>query len=633
MPVFPGEFAMMCRILLVLLTFCSSAFAAAPLNRTPAPGEYNKPEQTAAAMKLPEGFKVKVFAGEPDLSQPIAMCFDHRGRIWAIENFSYPNWAATGKDRVVILEDTDGDGDMDTKKVFWEKGNFASGIQVGFGGVYVGSPPNLLFIPDKDGDDKPDGPAQVLLDGWGHHDTHETMNSFIWGPDGWLYGCQGVFTHSKVGKPGTPDKERTPINAGVWRYHPTKHLFEVFAEGGSNQWGIDYNDHGQMFMTACVIPHLYHIIQGGHYKRQAGRHFNPNVYADIQTIRTHQHYAAAYAGALCYLGDQFPSKYRNQLFFHNIHASKVHMDTFERKGSGYIGKLGEHDIAINIGRKIAEHDKRGTGFINSGDKWVRGLALRTGPDGSVFINDWYDKRPCHQLRPHDQDLEFKTGRIYKLSYGEPKPVKGIDLSKLSDEELLELQFHDNDWWVRTARRVLQERAALGKDLGAIARVLPAFVRKAQQAGTEKYLRLIWAIHAMDGLWGEDQDAQIQMADLLHYKDEYIRAWAIQLAMEDGKVSSEIHGDMVSLAKDDNSPVVRLYLASACQRMKANQAWPIVEALAKHEADKDDHNLPLMIWYAIEPLVQQDKARALKLATQTKIPLLRQFIARRAASAK
>ena len=134
---------------------------------------------------------------------------------------------------------------------------------------------------------------QVLLDGWGQHDTHETLNSFTWGPDGWLYGCHGVFTHSRVGKPGTPDSKRTPINAGIWRYHPTRHVFEVFAHGTSNPWGIDFDARGQLIITACVIPHLYHMIQGGRYERQGGQHFNPYTYDDIKTIADHRHYLGA----------------------------------------------------------------------------------------------------------------------------------------------------------------------------------------------------------------------------------------------------------------------------------------------------------------------------------------------------
>ncbi len=167
------------------------------------------------------------------------------------------------------FEDTNGDGSLDSRKVFAEGLNLVSGLEVGFGGVWIGAAPYLMFLADANGDDVADGEPKILLDGWGYQDTHETLNTFIWGPDGWLYGCHGVFTHSRVGKPGTPDDQRIPINAGIWRYHPTQHVFEVFAHGTSNPWGVDFNDHGQAFLTACVIPHLYHIIQGGRYERQA----------------------------------------------------------------------------------------------------------------------------------------------------------------------------------------------------------------------------------------------------------------------------------------------------------------------------------------------------------------------------
>ena len=176
----------------------------------------------------------------------------------------YPRRVADedAKDRILIFEDSDNDGRFDTRKVFAEHLNLVSGIEVGFGGVWV-APPRISFIPDRDADDRAGRRAQVLLDGWGQHDTHETLNSFTWGPDGWLYGCHGVFTHSRVGKPGTPDSERMPINAASGDIIPYAHVFEVFAQGTSNPWGIDFDARGQMFITACVIPHLYHMIQGG----------------------------------------------------------------------------------------------------------------------------------------------------------------------------------------------------------------------------------------------------------------------------------------------------------------------------------------------------------------------------------
>ena len=150
-------------------------------------------------MTVPDGFQVTLFAGEPDVVQPIAFTIDDRGRLWVAEAYSYPRRVPDDQanDRILIFEDTDGDGQFDTRKVFAEKLNLVSGLEVGFGGVWVGAAPHLLFIPDQDGDDRPDGPPQILLDGWGYQDTHETLNSFTWGPDGWLYGCHGVFTHSQ----------------------------------------------------------------------------------------------------------------------------------------------------------------------------------------------------------------------------------------------------------------------------------------------------------------------------------------------------------------------------------------------------------------------------------------------------
>ena len=155
------------------------------------------PKQAVAKMALPDPFEVRIFASEPDIGEPIAFTFDDRGRIWVVENYNYVNRRSHTSEqvtRIQILEDENGDGVFDRKKLFTDQLTFSSGIAVGFGGIFVGSPPNFSFIPDADGDDQPDGPPEVLLNGWGIHDRHETLNSFIWGPDGWLYGCHGVFT-------------------------------------------------------------------------------------------------------------------------------------------------------------------------------------------------------------------------------------------------------------------------------------------------------------------------------------------------------------------------------------------------------------------------------------------------------
>src|SRR5205807_3458700 len=291
------------------------------------------PEKAAQVMTVPEGFTVTLFAGEPDVHQPIAFCLDDRGRVWVAEAYCYPirRKDQDANDRIVIFEDTDGDGVFDKRTVFMEGLNLVSGLEVGHGGVWVGAAPHLLFVPVNEGEDRPAGPARVLLDGWGYQDTHETLNTFSWGPDGWLYGCHGVFTHSRVGKPGTPDAKRVPINAGIWRYHPTRHVFEVFAHGTSNPWGFDFDDLGQGFCEACVVPHCFHIIQGGRYLRQAGTHFNPYTFADIGTIADHRHYVGAtphsgnersdsaggghaHCGTMIYQGGAWPREYDGRMF-------------------------------------------------------------------------------------------------------------------------------------------------------------------------------------------------------------------------------------------------------------------------------------------------------------------------------
>ena len=582
------------------------------------PGTTTPPEETVRMMKLPEGFSAQIFAAEPDVHQPIAFCIDDRGRLWVAENYSYPDWKPDGKDRILILEDKDGDGRFDTSKVFYEGFNNISGIEVGFGGVFVGSNPGFYFIADKDGNDEPDAKPEMLLDGWGHQDMHEILNSFNWGPDGWLYGCQGVFTQSNVGKPGTPAKDRIPLNAAVWRWHPTKKKFEVFAHGTSNPWGVDFNDRGQAFITACVIPHLYHIAQGGLYQRQAGRHFNPNAYEDIKTIARHRHFAGgdwaagsrlgdnttdnaggghAHAGALLYLGDSWPAKYRDTILMNNIHGNRVNQDSLTTFGSGFVGD-------------------RLPDFMKSGDKWYRGLSLKLGPDGSVFICDWYDARACHQQKPHDRT----NGRIYKISYKDAKPVTQLDLAKLPIGELVKLQLHQNDWYVRHARRLLQARGPNPEAQQQLAAML------ADAKLTEpQRLRALWALHAIGGLTPDLAMKQ------LGSPDANVRAWTIQLLCEDGAPSADVLKRFADLARKDDSPVVRLYLACAMQRVPVAQRWEVLEQLVGHPEDDTDPNLPLMIWYALEPGVATDSSRASAVLGAAKIPKLMQFIARRMAS--
>jgi putative membrane-bound dehydrogenase-like protein len=576
--------------------------------------------EAAKAMTLPKGFTVKLAAAEPDIVRPIAFTNDDRGRLWVAEAHTYPVRApeGEGKDRILIFEDTNGDGTLDSRKVFIEGLNLVSGIEIGFGGVFVGAAPNLLFIPVKEGTDVPAGPPEVLLDGWGYQDTHEMLNTFSWGPDGWLYGTHGVFTNSNVGKPGAPDSERQRLNGAIWRYHPTKKIFEVFAEGTSNPWGLDFNDYGHAFTTACVIEHLYHVIPGARYKRQAGKHINPYIFDDIKTIADHVHWVGnqgphagnsrsdaaggghAHAGAMIYLGgDTWPAEYRSAIVMNNIHGHRANVDVLERKGSGY----------------GATHGKD---FLNANDTWSQMLNFRYGPDGSVHVIDWYDKNQCHSSNP---DVHGKSlGRIFKISHVNDRFVK-VDLRKESSPRLVELQLHRNDWYVRHARRILQER---GPDPQVHARLKT--ILQANPDVTRK-LRALWALHVTGGL------SEADLIGLLSHDSEYVRSWAAQLVAEDRNPSDAAIARFASMARSDNSALVRLYIASGLQRVPAEKRWDAVAGLLSRAEDRGDQNEPLMVWWAAEPLGALDPARALTLASESKLPRTFSFMVQRVAGLK
>ncbi len=577
------------------------------------------PDETAKAFKLPPGFKVQVVTGEPDIVQPIAYAQDDRGRLWVLTNTNYPVCPGEKKDSIIIFEDTDGDGRADKRTVFYDKLTFSSAIAVGHGGVWVGAPPNLLFFPLKDGSDKFEGEPQVVLDGWGNEDTHETLNDFTWGPDGWLYGTHGVFTFSHVGKPGAPKEERTEINAAVWRYHPTKKIFERWAEGASNQWGIDWNDHGEAFFAACVIPHMWHAFQGARYQRQGGQHADANTYDDIKTIAWGRYEKAGYCGMMVYLGGLFPPEWRDTLFFHDIHMNKQRNERVVRSGSGF-------------------KSERNGDFMDSGDKWFRGLSPQYGPDGSVFVNDWYDKVPCHQQR---EFTDRTNGRIYKVTMDSVKPVT-VDLSKASEAELVQYQLHANDWYVRHARRILQERGLTKDGTAALEKIL------FENPDDTRQLRALWALHCGGGL------SEATALRALKAESEWVRGWAVTVLCEDQIITGIeiIHGqnasaqnssiplktpaflgELARMAKEDKSPSVRLRIASAAQRIPVQWRWPVLTALASHAEDAGDQNLPLMIWYAAEPAVAADTAKAAELLASCQIPKVQEFITRRIASEK
>lgn len=619
-------------VALLILHGASCAAAAdspkAPYNSDPTTASPLPAADAAKQWKWPAGFEVSVFASEPDVHQPIAMAFDDRGRLWVAECYTYAEnstgFASDLRDRIVIFEDTDGDGRQDKRTVFADGLERLTSIELGFGGVWALASPNLYFIPDRDGDDRPDGPPETRLDGFEWRNNHHTIpNGLKWGPDGWLYGRHGILGHSQLGRPGTSIANRLKMNVGIWRYHPQRRTVEVVAEGTTNPWGMDWNEVGEAFFINTVIGHLWHIIPGAHYRRMFGNDYNPHVYEVIEQTADHVHWAAgeawsdwrkigitsgtsaaggghAHTGLMFYGGDNWPDEWRGKLLTINFNGKRLNVEDVVRQGSGYVG-----------------HHQPDIGFMP--DPFFRGIDLLYGPDGGVFFADWSDTGECHD----NEGVHRLSGRIYKVTYGKPGRPPVADIAKLSPTELLPLLDARNELFARHARRRFQELAAEGAPLNGIA---DALHRKfVESPGSVARLRALWSLHAIGSADAEFLRAQLRDAD------EYVRAWAIRLLIDDRKAAA---GDqltqtaLATLARTEPAGSVRLALASALQRLPLDRRAAVAGPLLGHADDANDHNLPLMLWYGIEPLGDTDPAALAQLGSDAAMPIIRRFVARR-----
>lgn len=586
----------------------------------------NNAGATLAQMYVPPGFSVDAIASEPNLHQPMSFTFDGKGRLWVVEGHSYPQKRPDGEglDKILIFADNDHDGTFETRSVFLEGLNLVSGLEVGHGGVWIGAAPELLFIPDRNGDDIPDSKPQVLLDGFGFADTHETMNSFMWGPDGWLYGNQGVFNTSQIGKPGASDEHRKSLSAGVWRYHPTRHVFEVFAHGGSNQWGLDYDQHGQIFMTHCRSfwgkGPTTHVMQGGHFWNQVNSGYAPFIstqaIAGRPWMNNFQLASARYGhgeggagkkgsqevygghshvGTMIYLGDNWPAEYRNHLFTHNLHGHQINQQVNIREAGGY--------NTVHAGSDV---------FFCADQQYI-GVDLQYGPDGAVYSSDWYDPRHCHN--PNAEQWDRGNGRLYRMKYDATFQPANVNYDTASDEDLANAHLHPNDWHVRMARLVLSHRASTQKI--SVAAIQQLNTQATSDKLETRRLQAIWTLHCIGQL---DPSTKTK---LLKDDSEYVRAWAVQLASETPETS--LNEVLVKHAANEKSLFVRRYLASAIQRMPKDSAWKIAAAICNQADSLADRDLGLLVWYGIAPLVLQDPDTAYQLAATTQLPAIHDYI--------
>ena len=544
-------------------------------------------EQAARGMTMPPGFRCTVFASEPDVQNPIAMAWDNKGRMWVAENYTYAAGALHFdlrlRDRVLIFEDKDNDGRAESRKVFTETVQMLTSVETGRGGVWLMCPPQVLFIPDRDGDDVPDGPAEVVLDGFTVPEAnyHNFANGLRWGPDGWLYGRCGHSCPGRLGVPGTPDEDRVPIQGGLWRYHPGRKTVEVLTYGTTNPWGHDWDADGECFFVNTVTGHLWHLITGAHLK-DSNPSPNPAIYDRLDTIADHYHFDAAggwqkskeltsdayggghsHVGMMVYQGDAWPAAYCGKLFTLNQHGRRTNVDRLERLGSGYVGRH-EPDLFKSV------------------DPYFRGIEISTGPDGNAYILDWSDIGECHEY----SGVHRTSGRVFKISYGGPRPPQPM----------------------------LKPACLMGKGR------LPVLWKQYQDGGT----------------------TPVMLRELLADSDEHVRVWAIRLLTDfwpldtiAGPLTNAVYPDRAEslaaferMAREDASGLVRLTLASTLQRLPVPEREALAMALVSHREDANDRQMPAMVWFGVSPLAHQHAPALVRVATAGEWPELYRWTARR-----
>ena len=545
------------------------------------------PDEAVKRMAVADGFEVHVVASEPLVRQPVCIEFDDRGRLWVIQYLQYPNPAGLkrlqvdrysrtkydripeppplgpkGADRITILSDSDGDGRMDKSHDFVQGLNLASGLAFGHGGVFVLNVPYLLFYPDLNRDDIPDGDPEVLLTGFGMEDAHSVANSLTWGPDGWLYGCQGSTVTANI--------RGIEFQQGIWRYHPVSHEFELFCEGGGNSWGLDFNRTGELFYSTNYGGHvLLHGVQGSYLIKSFAKHgalHNPHAYGFFDHA-PHQNFQGGHVtvGGIVYQGDSFPASFRDTYIAGDLLGHAV-----------YWHQITRWDSTVKTAH--------GGQFIAANDTWFAPTDVTMGPEGAVYVSDWNDARTAHP--DPDADWDRSNGRIYRIAAKGTRRAAPIDFTKLTTDDLVKLHRHRSQWYVRRARMELARRHEAKSDLLNLLKLL-------DDSDEIMALEGLWSLAAIgefDEMLGDN---------LLNSPHPAIRSWTVRLLGDTQRVSPEMAHRLDKFAEREPAVDVRRQLASTAARLPAQQAMPIINANINRDIDIDDPYIPLLWWWGVE----------------------------------
>ena len=549
------------------------------------------PQEAEKNFQVPDDLEIQLVLSEPDIAQPLFMTWDERGRMWVMEYRQYPDIAgvkmvsrdvflrsvydkvpeppphgAKGRDRISIHEDTNGDGVYDKHKIFVDGLNLATSVAIGRGGAFVTNPPYLLFYPDKDGDDVPDGDPEVLLEGFGMEDSHSVINSLRFGPDGWLYGAQGSTVSANVKRPGTKDKPIRTMGQQIWRYHPELKRFEVFAEGGGNTFGCEIDDKGRIYSGHNGgDTRGFHYVQGGYYRKGFGKHgplSNPYSFGYFENIKHHSVPRFTH-NFIIYEEGILPAEYHGRLFGIEPLQGQVVMSHFRP----YQSSFETEDISR---------------VVKTDDQWFRPVDIKTGPDGSIYIADMHEQRIDHSSH-YAGRIDRTSGRIYKLKPKAPSPSRPTAVDANGD--LVKALQHSAKWYRQTAMRLIGDR----RD----ASLIPSLLRQVKESVGQTAVESLWALHLSGGL--TDDVAR----EMLAHEDQFVRAWTVRLLCDHYQVAPQIAKALADLAANEAYIEVRKQLASSAKRLPAKDALPLIRNLLRYDEDAADIHQPLLLWWALE----------------------------------
>jgi putative heme-binding domain-containing protein len=583
------------------------------------------PEEALGRFKVDEGLVIETVLAEPTITQPVFINFDEHGRLWVMEYRQYPApagltllskdtfWRAVydkvpapppnhvrGLDRISIHEDADGDGVFESHKVFVDGLNIATAFARGRGGVFVLNPPYLLFYPDRNDDDVPDGDPEVLLEGFGLEDTHSVVNSLRWGPDGWLYAAQGSTVTGHVKRPGSKESPVHSLGQHIWRYQPESKRYEIFAEGGGNAFGVEIDAKGRIYSGHNGgDTRGFHYVQGGYFRKGFDKHgplSNPYAFGYFPAMK-HPNVPRFTHTFLIYEAEDLPRFYQGRIL--GVAPLLNHVVLSERFPDGSTFRTRD------IGHPI-----------KTSDTWFRPVDIKLGPDGAVYVADWYDGQIAH-TRNYEGKIDQSNGRVYRLRSDQTKPTRPVDLAKKSTPELIELLNNPNKFIRQTALRLIGDR----KDASLAPRLAGMVERKTGQIALEA----LWALYQSGGL---DEPRSLEF---LAHHDPDVRLWTIRLLGDDGQVSSRLGRALIDRAADAADVLVRSQLACTAKRLPADVGLPIVANLLTHGEDARDPHLPLLLWWAVESKVDTDRPAVLALFRETAFwdrPVVREVIAER-----